>query len=54
MCTNYISGFPSPALSRAERLLKINLDVGVELLANGRVILQRIVPQGTRVSLGGI
>ena len=34
MCTNYISGLPSRALSRAERLLKINLDVDVKLLVN--------------------
>ena len=42
MCINYISGLPSRALSRAEQLLKINLDVNVdvELLVNDQIILQ--------------
>ena len=45
MCINYIYGLPSRALSRAEQLLKINLDVDVdvELLVNDQIILQRIV-----------
>ena len=35
MCTNYISGLPSRALSlRAEQLLKINIDVDIKLLVN--------------------
>ena len=56
MCINYISGLPSCALSRAEQLLKINLDidVDVELVVNDQFILQRIVRQSARVSLGGI
>ena len=56
MCINYISGLPSRAPSRAEQLLKINLDVDVdvELLVNNQIILQRIVRQSARVSLGGI
>ena len=57
MCINYISGLPSRALSRAEQLLKINLDVDVDielLLVNDQIILQRIVQQSVRVSLGGI
>ena len=54
MCTNYISGLPSCALSRAEWLLKINLDVDIKLLVNDRVILQLTVRQGVHVSLGGI
>ena len=54
MCINYISGLPSSAPSRAEQLLKINLDVDVQLLVNNQIILQRIVQQSARVSLGGI
>ena len=56
MCINYISGLPSRALSRAEQLLKINLDidVDVELLVNDQIILQCIVRQSVCVSLGGI
>ena len=60
MCINCISGLPSRALSRAEQfklLLKINLDVDVDielLLVNDQIILQRIVRQSARISLGGI
>ena len=56
MCINYISGLPSRALSRVEQLLKINLDVGVDvkLLVNDQIILRRIVRQSECVSLGGI
>ena len=39
VCINYISGLPSCALSRAEQLLKINVDVDVELLVNNQIIL---------------
>ena len=41
VCINYISGLPSRALSRAEQLLKINVDVDVELLVNNQIILHR-------------
>ena len=54
MCINYISGLSSRALSTAEQLLKINLDVDVKLLVNDQIILQRIVRQSACVSLGGI
>ena len=62
MCINCISGLPSRALSRAEQfklLLKVNLDVDVDvdielLLVNDQIILQHIVRQSARISLGGI
>ena len=55
MCINYISGLPSRVLSRAEQLLKINLDVDVKLLlVNDQIILQRIVRQSVCASLDGI
>ena len=47
MCTNYISGLPSRALSRAEWLLKINLDVEVKLLVNNQVIYSNIAAHCT-------